>query len=245
MRLVCKDSRLTDTNPEPETRAVLAAIEHTLLAADARPARIEALCVEAAAHGFGAVCVNPVYAARAHAALANSACKLVCVVGFPLGASMPRAKAFEAELALREGAGELDMVMAIGAAKAGDWAAVEADARAVVDAAQGAPVKLILETGLLDDVEKDLACRAAIAAGCAFVKTCSGFARGTASVADVALLRASVRSRAAIKASGGIRSAAMARALMTAGASRLGTSAGVQIAAELAQNEAKRARGKD
>jgi deoxyribose-phosphate aldolase len=178
--------------------------------------------------------VNPVNVARAHAVLAGTGREVVSVIGFPLGANVPRVKAFEAELALADGAYALDMVMAIGAAKAGDWAAVEADARAVVEAAGGAPVKLILETGLLDDAEKDRACQVAIAAGCAFVKTCSGFAKGAASVGDVALLRASVRGRAAIKASGGIRGAADARALLAAGASRLGTSAGVQIAAELA-----------
>lgn len=214
--------------------SLLAAIEHTLLAPDATPARIDALCAEAVQHGFAGVCVNPVHVARAHAALAGSSREVVSVIGFPLGANVARAKAFEAELALADGADALDMVMAIGAAKAGDWAAVEADARAVVEAARGVPVKLILETGLLEDAEKDRACQVAIAAGCTFVKTCSGFARGAATVADVALLRASVRGRAAIKASGGIRSAADARALLEAGASRLGTSAGVQIAAELA-----------
>ena len=114
---------------------MLAAIEHTLLAADATPARIEALCAEAVAHGFAGVCVNPVHVARARAALAGGSCEVVSVVGFPLGANVARAKAFEAELALGDGADELDMVMAIGAAKAGDWAAVEADARGVVGAA--------------------------------------------------------------------------------------------------------------
>jgi deoxyribose-phosphate aldolase len=218
----------------PDARALLAAIEHTLLAPDATAANIEALCAQAVQHGFAGVCVNPVHVARARAALAGTEREVVSVVGFPLGAHLARAKAFEAELALGDGAHALDMVMAIGAAKSGDWAAVEADARAVVEVAHGAPVKLILETGLLEDAEKERACQVAIAAGCAFVKTCSGFARGAASVADVALLRASVRGRAAIKASGGIRSAADARALLAAGASRLGTSAGVQIAAELA-----------
>jgi deoxyribose-phosphate aldolase len=219
---------------EPEARVVLAAIEHTLLAPDATPARIEALCAEAVLHGFAGVCVNPVHVARARAALAGTALEIVSVIGFPLGANVARVKAFEAELALSDGADALDTVMAIGAAKAGDWAAVEADARAVVEVARGAAVKLILETGLLDDAEKDRACQVAIAAGCAFVKTCSGFAEGAASARDVALLRASVRGRAAIKASGGIRSAADARAMLAAGASRIGTSAGVRIAGELA-----------
>lgn len=225
---------MTAANPNVDAGALCAAIEHTLLAADATPARIDALCAEAVTHGFAGVCVNPVHVARARARLAGGKLKLVTVIGFPLGASLTRVKAFEAELALRDGADELDMVMAIGAAKAGDWAALEADARGVVSAAQGAPVKLIIETGLLESAEKRLAAQAAVAAGCAFVKTCSGFAQGAASVADVALLCASVAGRAAIKASGGIRSAADARALLAAGASRLGTSAGVRIALELA-----------
>jgi deoxyribose-phosphate aldolase len=209
------------------------AIEHTLLSPAATPAMIDALCDEAIAHGFGGVCVHPVYVARCARRLAASDVRVVSVVGFPSGATYSRCKALEAELAVADGADELDMVMQIGAAKAGDWQAVEADARAVVDSARDRAVKLILETGLLSDEEKRRACAAALGAHIGFVKTCTGFAQGAASREDVALLAAALDGRVGIKASGGIRTLAQARALLAAGASRLGTSAGTQIAAEL------------
>ncbi len=218
-----------------ERQRICRAIEHTLLAAGATSAMIDALCDQARAQDFGAVCVNPVQVARCRARLQGSGVRVVSVVGFPLGASLSRCKALEAELAVADGADELDMVMAIGAAKDAAWAAVEADARAVVSAAQGRAVKLIVETGLLDEQEKRRACVAALNAGVAFVKTCSGFAPGAASVEDVTLLRQALGDALGIKASGGIRSASAARALLAAGASRLGTSASLEIAAELAQ----------
>jgi deoxyribose-phosphate aldolase len=226
---------MSDAAPTPETQAVCRAIEHTLLSAAASAAEIEALCEQAMALGLGAVCINPVYVAQCREQLRGSAVRVVTVVGFPLGATYARCKALEAELAVAEGADELDMVMALGAAKAGAWAAVEADARAVVAAAGERPVKLIIETGLLDDPQKQRACETALRAGIAFVKTCTGFAPGAASVHDVALLAAALGGRLGIKASGGIRSAAQARALLAAGASRLGTSASLQIVAELRQ----------
>jgi deoxyribose-phosphate aldolase len=225
----------TDLEPRPAapSATLRAAIEHTLLAADATPARVERLCDEALAQRFHGVCVNPSHVARCRARLVSSAVRVITVIGFPLGAQLESIKAREAELAVRDGADELDMVMQIGLAKAGDWAAVEADARAVVAAAAGKPVKLIIETGLLDASEKARACAVALGAGAAFVKTCSGFAPGGATPEDVALLAAHSRGQIAIKASGGIRSAAAALELLGAGATRLGTSAGVQIIAEL------------
>lgn len=209
------------------------AIEHTLLSPAATPAMIDTLCDEALAHGFGAVCVHPIHIARCRRWLLGSTVRVVSVVGFPSGAIYSRCKALEAELAVADGADELDMVMQISAAKAGDWQAVEADARAVVDAARGRAVKLILETGLLSDAEKRNACAAALRAEVTFVKTCTGFAQGSASTEDVALLAAALGGRIAIKASGGVRTLAQAQALLAAGAARLGTSAGVQIATEL------------
>jgi deoxyribose-phosphate aldolase len=213
--------------------AVRRAIEHTALAADVTPARIDRLCDEALAHGLFGVCVNPVHVARCRDRLGSSRVRIVTVVGFPLGASFSECKAHEAERAVRAGADELDMVMAVGLAKAGDWAAVERDAAAVVQAAGGRPVKLILETGLLDADEKARACECAVEAGVAFVKTCTGFAVGAATVDDVRSLSAALAGRLPIKASGGIRGASQARELLAAGATRLGTSASVQIVGEL------------
>jgi len=212
---------------------VRAAIEHTLLRADATPDAIEALCAQACAHGFGGVCVNPIEVARCRARLPAAGPRLVSVVGFPLGAVHAEHKARECERAIAEGADEIDMVMRLGAAKAGDWDAVEHDARAVVRAAAGRPVKLILEVGLITREQALRACEIAVAAEIAFVKTCSGYAPGSAQPDDVAALFHAVAGRAAIKASGGIRSAAQAQALLAAGATRLGTSSGIEIAREL------------
>ncbi|HMI93729.1 MAG TPA: deoxyribose-phosphate aldolase [Polyangiales bacterium] len=215
---------------------VRGAIEHTLLRADATPAAIDALCAQALAHRFAAVCVNPIEVARCRAQLPAGGPRLVSVVGFPLGAVHAEHKAREAERAIAEGADEIDMVMRLGAAKAGDWDAVAADARAVVSAAQGRPVKLILEVGLIAREQALRACEIAVGAGIAFVKTCSGYAPGSAQVDDVAALSRALAGRAAIKASGGIRSAAQARALLAAGATRIGTSSGIEIALELASD---------
>jgi deoxyribose-phosphate aldolase len=179
------------------------------------------------------VCVNPVHVARCAQRLRGSGLAVISGVGFPLGATYARCKALECGLVILDGATEVDMVMNLSAAVEGDFDAVEADARAVVEAAAGRPVKLIIETGLLNESQKVSACQAAARAGIAFVKTCSGFAAGTATVDDVALLRRTVGDRMRIKASGGIRGAEGALALLAAGADRLGTSAGVQIVREL------------
>jgi deoxyribose-phosphate aldolase len=171
--------------------------------------------------------------ARCAQRLHGSGLAVISVIGFPLGATYSRCKALESALAIADGASELDMVMQLGAAVEGDFEAVEADARAVVEAAAGRPVKMILETGLLDQGQKQRACEAAERAGVRFVKTCSGFAPGAASVEDIGLMRRWLGANVGIKASGGIRSAAQARAMLAAGADRIGTSAGVLIAHEL------------
>lgn len=215
--------------------AVLGAIEHTLLAATAVPKQVDALCDEAAEHGLFGVCVSPVFVARAKARLAGTPVKLVTVVGFPLAASFIEATELECQLAARAGADELDAVIRLSAAKSGDWARVEADARRIVQAAGGLPVKLILETAVLSDAEIERACEAALTAGARFLKTSTGFASAGATVPAAALLRRCAGTRAGVKASGGIRDLATARAMLAAGADRIGTSAGAAIARELSR----------
>ena len=218
----------TDRAPQP----LAAIIEHTLLAATATRANIDRHCAEARTASLFAVCVNPVHVARAAQVLAGTEVKVVTVVGFPLGATTSAAKAFEAELAARQGAVEIDMVVNIGALKSGDRFVVRDDIATVVRAAGAAKVKVILETSELGDGEKRLGCALAEEAGAAFVKTSTGFASGGASVADVRLLRECVGQRLGVKASGGIRNAAFALELVQAGADRIGTSVGVQLVAE-------------
>jgi deoxyribose-phosphate aldolase len=208
-----------------------AAIEHTLLAPDATDEGVEVLCREAMRERFAGVCVNPVHVPRCRALLAASAVRLVTVVGFPLGANRSRTKAFECALAVAEGADEIDMVLDQGAALAGDWRRVEQDVAAVVAAAGGRPVKVILETARLDDDRKRAACATAVLAGARFVKTSTGFGGGGATVHDVRLMRRAVGPGVGVKASGGIRERAQALALLDAGANRLGTSAGVALIA--------------
>jgi deoxyribose-phosphate aldolase len=207
-------------------------IDHTLLRPDATAADIDRLCAEARAHGFAAVCVNPVWVRRAAGQLRGSGVRVASVVGFPLGASTSEIKALEARRALRDGAREIDMVMNIGVLKAGDHEAVRADIAQVTSACRevGALCKVILETSLLTDEEKVIASRLAQAAKADFVKTSTGFAGGGATVFDVALLREAVGPGMGVKASGGIRTADEAQLLVAAGATRIGASAGVQIA---------------
>ncbi len=214
-----------------EPAALARVIDHTLLAPDATPEAIERLCAEAARHGFAAVCVNGVHVARCAAALAGTGVAVCSVVGFPLGANAPRVKVFEARAALEDGARELDMVLDLGALQARDDAAVERDVAGVVAEARaaGALVKAILETGALDDDRKVRACRLAVAAGADFVKTSTGFGARGASVEDVALLRRTVGPSIGIKAAGGVRTAAFARALLAAGATRIGSSASLAL----------------
>lgn len=211
--------------------SIAAYIEHTNLKPEATPAAIRRLCEEAQTYGFAAVCVNSSYVSLAKAALAGTTVLISSVIGFPLGAMASAAKAQETALAIADGADEIDIVLSIGRAKAGDWDYVEADIRQVVDSASGHPVKVILETGLLTDEEKVKACQAAVASGAAYVKTSTGFGHGGATVADVALMREAVCGQAKIKASGGIRDYETAKALIAAGANRIGASAGITIVA--------------
>lgn len=210
-------------------------IDHTLLKADAKAEDIRRVCAEAKEHGFMSVCVNSCHAALVAEELRGSGVRTCCVVGFPLGAMATEAKAFEALLCVGKGADEVDMVINIGAAKDGNWKLVEADIRAVVNAAhEGHPdknglVKVIIETCLLTDEEKKLACEAAIRAGADYVKTSTGFSTGGATPEDVALMRSVVGDKLGVKASGGVRTPEDAERMIAAGASRLGTSNGVKL----------------
>lgn len=208
-------------------------IDHTLLKPDATEAQIEKLCTEAREYGFASVCVNSCYASLAARLLAGSDVAVCCVIGFPLGASTTAAKAFEAADAAQNGATEIDMVINVGAAKDGRWDDVEADIAGVAAAIEGkALLKVIIETCLLTDGEKIEACRAAVRAGADFVKTSTGFSKAGANAADVALMRKTVGPAIGVKAAGGIRTCADAMAMIEAGASRIGASAGIAILAE-------------
>jgi deoxyribose-phosphate aldolase len=207
-------------------------IDHTLLKADAKKEDIQKLAEEAKIHLFASVCVNPAWVAIAHEVLKDTPEVKVCtVIGFPLGASTPEVKAFETTNAIANGAGEVDMVINIGALKDHDDTQVSRDIAAVVQAAQGkALTKVIIETCLLTDEEKVRACKLAVAAGADFVKTSTGFSTGGATKEDIALMRATVGPDIGVKASGGVRSAEDAQIMIEAGASRIGTSGGVAIA---------------
>ncbi|MGB5812452.1 MAG: deoxyribose-phosphate aldolase [Polyangiales bacterium] len=207
-------------------------IDHTLLRPDAIPPDFEQLCAEAAHYNLAAVCVNSTHVRRCRALLAKTGVKVASTVGFPLGAASVHAKVEETIQAVRDGADEIDMVCDIGALRASDEAAFLADVRGVVEAAAGRPVKVILETAMLDDIQKQRGAAWTKEAGAAFVKTSTGFGGGGATVHDVLLLRTVVGPEFGVKASGGIRDAGDADALLAAGATRLGTSAGVQIVTE-------------
>lgn len=210
---------------------ISALIDHTLLKADATRADIERLAEEALRFRFAAVCVNPVWVADCAARLAGSGVAVATVVGFPLGANRSAIKAAEAELAVRDGAGELDMVISLGHAKGGEWDAVTRDIGQVVAAAAGRPVKVIIESALLSRDEIVQAALAAVRAGAGSVKTSTGFhPAGGASEDAVRLIRQTVGPTVGVKASGGIRDCTAALRMVAAGASRLGTSSGVRIA---------------
>ena len=206
-------------------------IDHTILAADATRADIERICAEAVKYHFKSVCVNPIWVSTVTEALAGSGVLTCSVIGFPFGATTTASKVFEARGAIADGAKEIDMVINIAAAKAGDETGLIADISAIADAVHegGAILKVIIETSLLTDEEKVLACRASVAAGADFVKTSTGFAGGGATLEDVALMRATVGPDLGVKASGGVRSLETARAMIAAGATRLGSSSGVAI----------------
>lgn len=203
-------------------------IDHTMLKADATKETIERYCKEALQHGFASVCVNGCHAALVSRCLKGSDVKVCCVVGFPLGAMATKAKAFEAKTAVEDGADEIDMVINIGAMKEKDYDFVTSDIKAVVDAVSGkAIVKVILETCLLTDEEIKAACDCALKAGAHFVKTSTGFSTGGATIEDIALMKAQVKDKAKVKASGGIRTKEQAEALIQAGADRIGAGNGV------------------
>lgn len=204
-------------------------IDHTLLAADASGQAIDALCLEAARYRFATVCVNGYWASRAAERLRGTDVGICVVVGFPLGATLADVKAAEAHQAVVDGASEIDMVINIGALRSGRYREVAEDVRAVVSSS-GLPVKVILETALLSRDEKVKACTLAKAAGAAFVKTSTGFGPSGATVEDVRLMRRVVGSDVSVKASGGIRDAETAQAMIEAGADRIGASASVHIA---------------
>ncbi len=210
-------------------------IDHTLLKQDAAADQIEKLCREAVSCGFCSVCVNSSFVSLCAGLLKDTDVKVCTVIGFPLGAMSTGAKAAEAALAVKDGAQELDMVIHTGMAKSGNWDYVKKDIAAVVQAAEGrALVKVILETCLLTDEEKEKACLAAKEAGADFVKTSTGFSTGGATVDDIRLMRRIVGPEMGVKASGGIRCLADVQAMVEAGADRIGTSAGIRIAEEQA-----------
>ncbi len=208
--------------------------DHTLLRPEATRAQVEALCQEAIRYGFFSVCVNPSYLALASSILKGTGVKVCSVVGFPLGATLPEVKAFEAEKAIALGADEIDMVMNVGAMKSGDYDLVREDIARVVAVAHGAGalVKVILETALLSRDEKVMACRLAMEAGADFVKTSTGFGPGGATVEDVRLMRETVGDKMGVKAAGGISSLEQALAMIEAGGSRIGASRSVRIIQE-------------
>jgi len=208
-------------------------IDHTLLKPDATAGQIRQLCQEAIAYEFASVCVNPTWVPLVAELLADARPAVCTVIGFPLGANLPAVKAFETQTCIAKGAQEVDMVINVGALKSGDFALVERDIAGVVQAAGGATVKVIIETALLTEEEKIRACELAQAAGADFVKTSTGFSGGGATVADIELMRRVVGPDMGVKASGGIHSASEARALIAAGATRLGASAGVKIMQEI------------
>ncbi|WP_077308575.1 deoxyribose-phosphate aldolase [Terribacillus halophilus] len=210
---------------------IAAYIDHTLLKPDATKDQIDVIVEEAAAHKFASVCVNPYWVSYCADKLQGTDVKVCTVIGFPLGASTSAVKALETKDAIEKGAGEIDMVINIGALKSGDLVTVESDIRAVTEAADGVLTKVIIETALLTEEEKVTACELAVKAGADFVKTSTGFSGGGATVADIALMRNTVGPDIGVKASGGVRDREATLAMIEAGATRIGASAGVQIIA--------------
>jgi deoxyribose-phosphate aldolase len=224
--------RLTSTvGVIPEDRSLAGMIDHTLLKPDATSDKIAQLCFEAKKYHFASVCVNPTHVKLCADLLKDSEVKVCTVIGFPLGATSPEVKAFETQNALDNGATEIDMVINIGALKAGENELVARDIRGVVEVGHkaGALVKVIIETALLTDEEKVVACLLAKEAGADYVKTSTGFSGGGATVHDIALMRRAVGPSLGVKASGGIHTHEESEAMVAAGATRIGASAGVKI----------------
>jgi len=211
------------------TQNYAAMIDHTLLKADATRDQIEKLCAEAKKYVFASVCVNPTWVKYSAELLAGTEVKVCTVIGFPLGASTSAVKAFETKDAIANGAGEIDMVINIGALKNGEYDVVRDDIKAVVDAANGTLVKVIIETCLLTDEEKVKACELSVEAGADFVKTSTGFSTGGATAEDIALMRKTVGPDLGVKASGGVRNLEDMKKMIENGATRIGASSGVAI----------------
>jgi len=227
------------------TEDVAARIDHTALKPATTEAEIRHLCLEALEYNFASVCVNPTWVSLAAELLVESSVKVCTVIGFPLGATLSAVKAYETTAAITAGAEEVDMVINIGLLKDARYDAVREDiqgvvnaARAVVDPSRPVVVKVIIETSLLTEPEKRMACTLAVEAGADFVKTSTGFSGGGATVEDIRLMRQVVGPEMGVKASGGIRNAEAALALLDAGATRLGVSAGVTIVQELTGEKA-------
>ena len=220
-------------------RTVARLIDHTILKPEATRDEVGQVCAEAVKFEFASVCVNAFWARFVAAELRDSPVKVCAVAGFPLGATSTAAKVAETLAALRDGAEEIDMVINIGALRGGERDIVKSDIQAVVAASHGhgAIVKAIIETALLDDTQKALACRLAQDAGADFVKTSTGFSKAGATVADVTLMRRTVGKSMGVKASGGIRTLADLKAMVAAGATRIGASSGVKIVEETAMDE--------
>jgi len=215
-------------------------IDHTVLKPEAAESQIVQLCEEARRYQFMAVCVNPVWVKRCVQLLQGSSTRVATVAGFPLGATLPEVKAYEAQQVVAAGAREVDMVINVGALKSKDYALVSRDIAAVVQAARsgGAITKVIIEAALLDDAEKIRACQLAVEAGAEFVKTSTGFASSGATAHDVALMRQTVGPQVGVKAAGGIRTYADVLNMIEAGANRIGASASVKIMQEAEQTVA-------
>lgn len=224
------------TGAESEAaREVARHIDHTLLKPDATRDEILKICEEGVRYGFASVCINPIWVREAACALRGSGVKVCTVIGFPLGANSPDTKAYEARRSIFDGASELDMVINVGALKSGDHDLVSRDIRGVVEVAHEYDFicKVIIETALLTDDEKVSACLIAKEAGADFVKTSTGFAKGGATAADVALMRRVVGGQMGVKASGGVRDLKQAQEMIQAGATRIGASVGVKIIQEM------------
>jgi deoxyribose-phosphate aldolase len=219
------------TADQAGTADIASYIDHTLLKPEASEADVLKVCAEAAEYRFKSVCVNPIWVKTVTTALKGTGVLTCSVVGFPLGATPTDVKSFEARGAVLDGADEVDMVINIAAARAGDKGALTDDIAAVAETvhAGGAILKVIIETALLTDEQKVLACQAAVEAGADFVKTSTGFNGGGATVEDVALMRRTVGPDLGVKASGGVRSLADAQAMIAAGATRIGASSGIAI----------------
>jgi deoxyribose-phosphate aldolase len=222
------------TKKSAQTENIASYIDHTILKQDATQAQIIQLCAEARAYQFASVCVNPIHVKLCAQLLRGSGVETCTVVGFPLGANTEAVKVFETWDAVDMGATEIDMVINIGALKAKNYAAVLDDIAAVTEAAHEgeAIVKVIIEAALLTDEEKVIACQLSQAAGAEFVKTSPGFGPGGATVEDVALMRQTVGPDMGVKAAGGVRNLQDAQAMIAAGATRIGASAGVAIMEE-------------